>query len=130
MSSAPKSGGGIWRVAFAIAWRSLHTYVRRPDLFIPSLVFPLVFLASFAGGLSALGSVPGFHFPAGYTAAVSVPRLERSAREIVSAAPRRTRRRVDSTYTQPPMAASIAARCGLVNLAAPRRPGSDDLGSA
>jgi ABC-2 type transport system permease protein len=55
-------------VARAIAWRSLHTYVRRPDLFVPSLVFPLVFLASFAGGLSALGSVPGFHFPAGYTA--------------------------------------------------------------
>ena len=55
-------------VARAIAWRSLHTYVRRPDLFVPSLVFPLVFLASFAGGLSALGSVPGFRFPAGYTA--------------------------------------------------------------
>ena len=52
----------------AIAWRSIHTYVRRPDLFVPSLIFPLVFLASFAGGLSALGSVPGFHFPAGYTA--------------------------------------------------------------
>ena len=62
------AGGGLWRVAWAIAWRSLHTYVRRPDLFVPSLVFPLVFLASFAGGLSALGSVPGFHFPAGYTA--------------------------------------------------------------
>ena len=62
------SGGSIWRVAYAIAWRSLHTYVRRPDLFVPSLIFPLVFLASFAGGLSALGSVPGFHFPAGYTA--------------------------------------------------------------
>jgi len=61
-------GGSIWRVAGAIAWRSLHTYVRRPDLFVPSLLFPLVFLASFAGGLSALGSVPGFHFPAGYTA--------------------------------------------------------------
>jgi len=60
--------GGLWRVAQAIAWRSLHTYVRRPDLFIPSIVFPLVFFASFAGGLSALGSVPGFHFPAGYTA--------------------------------------------------------------
>jgi ABC-2 type transport system permease protein len=60
--------GGIWRVARTIAWRSLHTYVRRPDLFVPSLVFPLVFLASFAGGLTALGSVPGFHFPAGYTA--------------------------------------------------------------
>jgi ABC-2 type transport system permease protein len=60
--------GSIWRVALTIAWRSLHTYVRRPDLFVPSLVFPLVFLASFAGGLTALGSVPGFHFPAGYTA--------------------------------------------------------------
>ncbi len=60
--------GGLWRVAGAIAWRSLHTYVRRPDLFVPSIVFPLVFLASFAGGLSALGSIPGFHFPAGYTA--------------------------------------------------------------
>jgi ABC-2 type transport system permease protein len=64
----PPSSGGIWRVARAIAWRSLHTYVRRPDLYVPSIIFPLVFLASFAGGLSALGSVPGFHFPAGYTA--------------------------------------------------------------
>ncbi len=61
-------GASIWRVAFAIAWRSLHTYIRRPDLFVPSLLFPLVFLASFAGGLSALGSIPGFSFPAGYTA--------------------------------------------------------------
>jgi ABC-2 type transport system permease protein len=65
---AGTSHGGMWRVARTIAWRSLHTYVRRPDLFVPSLVFPLVFLASFAGGLSALGDVPGFHFPAGYTA--------------------------------------------------------------
>jgi ABC-2 type transport system permease protein len=64
MSSA--RGGSIWRVAGAIAWRSLHTYVRVPALFVPSLVFPLVFLAGFAGGLSALGSV--FTFPAGYTA--------------------------------------------------------------
>lgn len=69
MSRIPKqAGGGLWRVAGTIAWRSLHTYVRRPDLFVPSLVFPLIFLASFAGGLSALGSVPGFHFRAGYTA--------------------------------------------------------------
>jgi ABC-type multidrug transport system permease subunit len=60
--------GSLWDVALAIAWRSLHTYVRRADLIIPSLVFPLIFLASFAGGLSALGSVPGFDFPAGYTA--------------------------------------------------------------
>jgi len=60
--------GSAWGVAWAIAWRGMHTYTRRPDLFIPSLVFPLVFFASFAGGLSALGSVPGFRFPAGYTA--------------------------------------------------------------
>jgi ABC-2 type transport system permease protein len=66
MSGVP--GGSIWRVAGAIAWRSLHTYVRRPDLYVPSVIFPMIFLASFAGGLSALGSVPGFHFPAGYTA--------------------------------------------------------------
>ncbi|MGO8906185.1 MAG: ABC transporter permease [Solirubrobacteraceae bacterium] len=68
MSSTRESGGGLWRVAMTIAWRGLHTYVRRPDLFVPSLVFPLVFFASFAGGLSALGTIPGFHFPAGYTA--------------------------------------------------------------
>jgi ABC-type multidrug transport system permease subunit len=68
MSVTPATRAGLWRVALAIAWRGLHTYVRRPDLFVPSLVFPLVFLASFAGGLSALGSVPGFRFPAGYTA--------------------------------------------------------------
>jgi ABC-type multidrug transport system permease subunit len=65
---AAASHGGLWRVASTIAWRSMHTYLRRPDLFVPSLVFPLVFLAAFAGGLSALGSVPGFRFPAGYTA--------------------------------------------------------------
>jgi ABC-2 type transport system permease protein len=59
---------GAWAVAQAIAWRGIHTYVRRLDLVIPSLVFPLIFLASFAGGLSALADVPGFHFPAGYTA--------------------------------------------------------------
>jgi ABC-2 type transport system permease protein len=68
MSGSSPQRGGIWQIALAIAWRSLHTYVRRPDLFVPSLVFPLVFFASFAGGLSAVGSIPGFHFPAGYTA--------------------------------------------------------------
>ena len=67
MSSSP-TRASTWGVARAIAWRSLHTYFRVPALFVPSLVFPLVFLASFAGGLTALGSVPGFHFAAGYTA--------------------------------------------------------------
>jgi ABC-2 type transport system permease protein len=68
MSPAHHKQGTAWGVARAILWRGLHTYTRRPDLLIPSLVFPLVFFAGFAGGLSALGSVPGFHFPAGYTA--------------------------------------------------------------
>jgi ABC-type multidrug transport system permease subunit len=67
MSEAPRHRSLV-QVTLAIAWRGMHTYVRRPDLFIPSLIFPLIFFASFAGGLSALGSVPGFHFPAGYTA--------------------------------------------------------------
>ncbi|MDE3070463.1 MAG: ABC transporter permease [Acidobacteriota bacterium] len=67
MSEADR-GASIVRVALAIARRSLHTYIRRVDLVVPSLAFPLIFLASFAGGLTALGGVPGFHFPAGYTA--------------------------------------------------------------
>jgi ABC-2 type transport system permease protein len=67
-SGVHNARGTIWGVAWAIARRGMHTYTRRPDLFIPSLVFPLVFFASFAGGLSALGSIPGFSFPAGYTA--------------------------------------------------------------
>ncbi|HXA55161.1 MAG TPA: ABC transporter permease [Solirubrobacteraceae bacterium] len=71
--------GSIWGVALAIAWRGVHTYVRRPDLAIPSLIFPLVFLAAFAGGLSALHSVPGFDFPAGYTAFQFVFVLTQSA---------------------------------------------------
>jgi ABC-2 type transport system permease protein len=90
MTSAPKVpgtganaghpvGADTWGVARAVAWRSMHTYLRRPDLIVPSLVFPLVFLASFAGGLSALGSVPGFDFPAGYTAFQFVFVLTQSA---------------------------------------------------
>jgi len=64
--SASSDHSSLWNVALAIAWRGIHTYVRRPDLAIPSIIFPLIFLASFAGGLSALGAV--FPFPAGYTA--------------------------------------------------------------
>ena len=66
-ASAPNHSSA-WAVARAILWRGVHTYTRRPDLFVPSIVFPLVFFASFAGGLSALGDVPGFKFPSGYTA--------------------------------------------------------------
>jgi ABC-2 type transport system permease protein len=32
------------------------------------VIFPLFFFTAFAGGLSRIGSVPGFNFPSGYTA--------------------------------------------------------------
>jgi ABC-2 type transport system permease protein len=52
--------------ALAVAWRSLHNLFHNPALLLPSLVFPLFFLAAFAGGLSRVGTI--FHFSAGYTA--------------------------------------------------------------
>jgi ABC-2 type transport system permease protein len=55
-------------VARAVAWRGLHNYFTNPALVLPSLIFPLIFFAGFAGGLSAIGNVPGFHFRPGYTA--------------------------------------------------------------
>ncbi len=55
-------------VARAVARRSLIHAFKNPALLLPSLIFPLVFLVAFAGGLSAVGDIPGFSFPAGYTA--------------------------------------------------------------
>lgn len=55
-------------VARAVAWRTLHNLVHNPALLLPSIVFPLFFFTAFAGGLSRVGSVPGFEFSAGYTA--------------------------------------------------------------
>lgn len=54
-------------VAEGVAWRVIHNVFRNPSLLIPSLVFPLFFFTAFAGGLSRVGKVPGFDFPAGYT---------------------------------------------------------------
>jgi ABC-2 type transport system permease protein len=34
---------------------------------VPSILFPLVFLLAFAGGLSSVGDTPGFDFRSGYT---------------------------------------------------------------
>jgi ABC-2 type transport system permease protein len=53
--------------ALGIAWRSLHNVFTNPALLIPALVFPLFFLAAFAGGLSAVSERPGFDYPSGYT---------------------------------------------------------------
>ena len=55
-------------VAVAVAWRTTHNAFTNPALILPSLIFPLFFFTAFAGGLSRIDSVPGFHFPPGYTA--------------------------------------------------------------
>ena len=55
-------------VAGAVVRRNLTHAFKNPALLVPSIVFPLLFLVAFAGGLSAVGDVPGFDFPAGYTA--------------------------------------------------------------
>ena len=55
-------------VALAVTWRNLHNYVTNPALIVPGLTFPLLFFATFAGGLSRISQVPGFGFPSGYTA--------------------------------------------------------------
>jgi ABC-2 type transport system permease protein len=55
-------------VASGVAWRSVHNAIKNPPILIPSLVFPLFFLAAFGGGLSAVGNVPNFNYPPGYTA--------------------------------------------------------------
>ncbi|MFN8216385.1 MAG: ABC transporter permease [Solirubrobacterales bacterium] len=65
--SAPPTPG-LRAVALAVAWRSIHNYLSNPAFLVPSLVFPLFFFISFAGGLSAIANVPGFDFPTGYTA--------------------------------------------------------------
>jgi ABC-2 type transport system permease protein len=56
------------QVASGVAWRSVHNAVKNPPILLPSLVFPLFFLAAFAGGLSSVGSVPNFNYDPGYTA--------------------------------------------------------------
>jgi ABC-2 type transport system permease protein len=55
-------------VTWAVAWRTIHNFTTNPAFFFPSIIFPLFFFTAFAGGLSSVGDVPGFDFPAGYTA--------------------------------------------------------------
>lgn len=65
--SAPRPAG-LRTIALAVAWRSIHNFLGNPAFLVPAIVFPLFFFVSFAGGLSAIGEVPGFDFPSGYTA--------------------------------------------------------------
>jgi ABC-2 type transport system permease protein len=55
-------------IALAVAWRSIHNFLTNPAFLLPAIIFPLFFFIAFAGGLSAIGNVPGFEFPSGYTA--------------------------------------------------------------
>ena len=59
---------GFRAITGAVAWRSIHNFFGNPALLVPALIFPLFFFASFAGGLAAIGEVPGFEFSSGYTA--------------------------------------------------------------
>ena len=70
MSAAGERRGaaGFSAVARAVAWRSIHNFLTNPAFLAPAIVFPLFFFIAFAGGLSAVGKVPGFDFPSGYTA--------------------------------------------------------------
>jgi ABC-2 type transport system permease protein len=55
-------------VARAVSWRVLHKFFTDPTFLLPSIMFPLFFFTAFVGGLSGISKVPGFDFPAGYTA--------------------------------------------------------------
>ena len=55
-------------VARGVAWRSIHNTFVSPAILLPSIIFPLFFLAAFAGGLSRIADIPNFHYAPGYTA--------------------------------------------------------------
>jgi ABC-2 type transport system permease protein len=55
-------------VARGVAWRSVHNTFANPAIILPSIIFPLFFLAAFAGGLSSIAGVPNFDYKPGYTA--------------------------------------------------------------
>lgn len=59
---------GLAVTARWIALRNLKHAFTNPALLVPSILFPLVFLLAFAGGLSSLGDTPDFDFRSGYTA--------------------------------------------------------------
>ena len=66
-SVATSAGKGrLLAVAKAVAWRSLKTFYSNPALFLPSLIFPLMFFVAFTGGLSKISEMPGFDYPKGY----------------------------------------------------------------
>ena len=60
--------GPFTSVMLGVAWRTLHNVFTTPSLLLPSLMFPLLNFAAFAGGLSSLTRTPEFDYAPGYTA--------------------------------------------------------------
>lgn len=56
------------RASLAVAWRHLYKWVSIPANFMPTVLFPMFFFISFAGGLSSIDKIPGFNYEPGYTA--------------------------------------------------------------
>lgn len=54
-------------VAGGVARRGTYKLYTNPFLLVPGLLFPLLGFAGLAGGLHAVGNVPGFDYPPGYT---------------------------------------------------------------
>ncbi len=57
----------LLQTARPIARRNLKHAFTNPALLLPSILFPLIFLMAFAGGLSSVGDTPDFDFRSGYT---------------------------------------------------------------
>jgi ABC-2 type transport system permease protein len=69
----------LFNVAFALAYRQITVLLKNRSLFLPPMLFPLMNLLAYAGGLSRLRHIPGFTFHGGYTAFVFVFVLLQSA---------------------------------------------------
>jgi ABC-2 type transport system permease protein len=63
------SVSSFFEVTGALARRNIRISIVRPVVTLIPMVIPLIFFATFAGGLGQLGNVEGFEaiFPAGYT---------------------------------------------------------------
>ena len=59
--------GHYLSAVLGVTWRSLYRAFTTPALLLPAMIFPLFFLAAFAGGLSAVSETPAFEYPQGYT---------------------------------------------------------------
>jgi ABC-type multidrug transport system permease subunit len=53
----------VWWSSLGFARRQLIRSAKSPALLLPPLLFPLLLFGAFAGGLAALGKIPGFDYP-------------------------------------------------------------------